>query len=104
MSSTRDQLTPMGRGSSVETVRLSGEYDLERADELRRVLVSDTSAQIVRADMSEVSFVDSSAIGALVGVQHVLELEGRRLELTNVGLPPRRVFEIAGLLEHFGIE
>ncbi len=103
MSSTADGVTGTDPHPSAQTVHLSGEYDLERVDELRRVLLAGTSAEIVLADMADVSFIDSSAIGALVGVQHVLHLEDRRLELANVGEAPRKVFEIAGLVEHFGI-
>ena len=103
MSSTTDGVTGTDPRPPVETVNLMGEYDLERSDELRRALLGATTAEVVRGDMSGVTFVDSSAMGTLVAVQHYLQLEGRRLELVNVGSAPRKVFEIAGLIEHFAI-
>jgi len=54
------------------------------------------SAPRVVLDMSQVIFLDSTALGALVGMMKRLD-RGRRLELTGVGPRLRRIFDLTGM-------
>jgi len=86
-----------------EVVRLWGEYDASREDELRDSLLAETTATVVIGDMSEVVFVDSTTLSALLKVQGTLELDGRRLVLDRVPPAVRRVLELTDLLETFEV-
>ncbi len=58
----------------------------------------------VVVDCSDLTFIDSSGIHVLIDVRNSLEAAGHRLRITNVSGSPRRVFEILGLEDLFGIE
>jgi anti-sigma B factor antagonist len=83
--------------SSIVAVR--GEADLHSAPELRDRLASviDEGARHVLVDLSETSFIDSMALGVLLGSTKRLRANGGQLELI-VGQPDiRRIFEITML-------
>ena len=84
-----------------EVVRLWGEYDTSRQDELRDSLLADTTATVVIGDMSEVVFIDSTSLSVLLKVQRTLGLDGRRLVLDNVPPFVLRVLEVTDLLAVF---
>jgi anti-anti-sigma factor len=71
----------------VEPVHLSGEYDIATAADLRHALTDDTQATVVQADFRDVTFVDSSALRALLEVRHQLDAEDRSLVLVNLPEP-----------------
>jgi anti-sigma B factor antagonist len=80
-------------------VSLSGELDLYTAERVR-VAVDEAGAvgaDKVIVDLSEISFIDSTALGVLV--QETKRLEGRGHSLVLVTNDPRtlRVFEVTGL-------
>jgi anti-sigma B factor antagonist len=80
-------------------VSLSGELDLYTAERVR-VAVDEAGAvgaDNVIVDLSEISFIDSTALGVLV--QETKRLEGRGHSLVLVTNDPRtlRVFEVTGL-------
>jgi anti-sigma B factor antagonist len=56
-----------------------------------RLAVNDHSGRVL-LDMSAVEFIDSSGLGALVGVMKTLD--GRKLELANVGEAVLKVFQL----------
>jgi anti-sigma B factor antagonist len=72
-----------------------GEIDLAAKDALREVL--SPLAGDVTVDLSDVTFVDSSAIGVLVGAHKRLTGDGGSLRLRNPRGMPRRALEIVGL-------
>lgn len=80
-------------------IALHGEFDIANADELRTALDGhlDAGRRVIRVDVGSVTFVDSTAIGALVDASERCRREHGSLILTNV--PPRvdRVLKIAGL-------
>ena len=78
-------------------VTASGQLDLAVNDALRDVLARLDGAVIV--DLSNVTFIDSSAIGVLVGAQTRLTEAGGTLRLRNPQDLPRRVLEIVGLAD-----
>jgi anti-sigma B factor antagonist len=80
-------------------VSLSGELDLYTADSVRAHIAEADAvgADTVVVDLSEISFIDSTALGVLV--QETKRLEGRGHSLVLVTNHPRtlRVFEVTGL-------
>ena len=85
-----------------DTVHLTGDYDVARQDELRSELLS-SDADVVVADLRDVSFLDSSAIHAFVDARNQLTASGRDIQLINLTGMPRRVFDITGLTPYFTI-
>jgi anti-anti-sigma factor len=69
-------------GSSVETVRLIGEYDIARREELARAFQSVNNGDPLLIDMSEVSYVDSTFLNELAA----LRLTDRRRLITLAGV------------------
>ena len=77
------------------TVRVAGEIDLETAPRLRECLVLLPGDVVV--DLSEVSFVDSQAIGLLVAEHKRRVAVGERLAVTGSSPMALRAFEITGV-------
>ena len=85
---------------------LSGELDLAAAESLRErigALAQHTPGDL-RLDLSELEFLGSTGIQALLMVQGDLTKEGRRLVLLNVTGSPYRALELANLLEEMNLE
>jgi anti-anti-sigma factor len=84
---------------------IHGEYDLANASELatklHRVCV-DLRGDVI-LDCEYLRFWDSSAISVLVDTQRRLRARGRDMRLINLTGSPRRVLEILGIAESFGV-
>jgi anti-anti-sigma factor len=83
---------------------LSGELDLASAPHVARDLLGfalETLSSTLILDCSGLTFIDSSGLDMLVQLGRLSE---KRIELINVPPGPRRVFEVTGLCEMFGIE
>ena len=85
--------------TSVLTV--TGELDLSSAPDLKWALADalDASAQVV-VDLSLVTFLDSTALGVLVGVQRRLTA-GTRLAIVCADANVLKIFELTGLAGTF---
>ena len=86
-------------------VRAAGELDVNTAPELREQLarlIAEDARQIV-IDLTEVSFVDSTALSVLVSALKRLRQADGDLELASPNPSVRRVFEITGLTRLFTI-
>ena len=85
-------------------VSLSGEVDLWSAPELKRTLYDLLSAGRKRLvlDLAGVRFMDSTALGVLVGIQRRLDGE-ERLALAAPSAEVLRVFELTGVAGGFQI-
>lgn len=84
-------------------LRLGGELDLYNADDVRRALavaIDEGSARIV-VDMSEVEFVDSTALGVLIEARSKLGHGG--LMLAAPQLETRRTLQVSGLDRHLSV-
>jgi anti-sigma B factor antagonist len=81
-------------GSST-TVRVGGEIDLDTAPQLRACLA--TLAGDVVVDLSEVSFVDSQAIGLLIAEHRRRTDAGGRLVVRGASPMTLRTFELTGV-------
>lgn len=85
-------------------VRLAGELDLANADELRKALVNAAAREPERlvVDLSEVEFMDSTALGVLVEARARLA-DARALLLAGPGIETRRALEVSGLDRHLTV-
>lgn len=81
--------------------RLVGEFDVGAADRFRTeidtLLDADKRLSCLILDLSEVTFIDSSGIGAILGRYRKMTARGGVIRA--VGLKPtvRRVFEFSGM-------
>lgn len=106
---TQIPIRPTLTASTFEGVgflRLAGEIDVACADELRQLgegLITDYVGT-VRVDLSGVTFLDSSAIGALVAIRNKTLERGCVLILEKPPLNVLRVLAIIGLTAVFTIE
>jgi anti-sigma B factor antagonist len=90
----------------IAVVDVAGDVDLHSAPEFREALSKlvdgDTTRQVT-LDLSDVTFLDSMAIGVILGAKKRLVASGRDLELV-VGNPDiRRIFEITMLDRIFAL-
>ena len=85
-------------------VRLTGELDLYNTPRLRDALFGAAAGQPARlvVDLSDVAFMDSTALGVLVEARARLESrEG--FVLAAPGVETRRALEVSGLDRHFAV-
>lgn len=81
-------------------VRPSGELDLQVADDLRTQWHKWLTMPGVRnlvINLSEVSFIDSSGLGVILGRYRWVQAHGGSMALVNAGNAVRRILELAGL-------
>src|SRR2546421_4281995 len=85
-------------------VVVEGDLDLASAPMLKRVLVERLNAGSTRLviDLTGVRFIDSTALGVLVGVHRKLGAD-ERLALAGAPTAVRRVIEVSGLAATFQI-
>lgn len=99
-------IEPQPTPDEVKTIeiRLSGEYDIYRRDELTQALEAAQDAHVAVLDFSDVPYIDSTAIGCLVRLKKHMGEKGpgiirivgaqrnvlRILELTRLD----RIFEV----------
>jgi anti-anti-sigma factor len=87
-------------------IAIAGEVDLETADDVRSVGVLAVHAPTVSTvvlDLSAVTFLDSSGIGALMDVRNAGTTVGVEVRIDSAPDRVARVLAIAGLADMFGI-
>lgn len=90
-------------GAVVLSVR--GEVDHANAGELRTAIESVLTAQrphTIRVDLGLVTFIDSGAIGSLVGAHRVAQAGGAGLVVTNASPFVSRQLTVAGVADLLG--
>ncbi|MGH3344357.1 MAG: STAS domain-containing protein [Carbonactinosporaceae bacterium] len=92
------------RDGSWTVAEVSGEIDLASAPEFRRVLLGclDDSHSLV-VDLSKTDYLDSTALGVLIGVLRQTKALGGQLRLAGLQRRVRQVFHITHLNELFAI-
>ena len=90
--------------NGVAIVQLAGELDLYNAPDVRTALQEATAdgPERVVVDLSEVEFIDSTALGVLIEARTRLPNRQSFL-LAAPGLETRRALEISGLDRHFSV-
>jgi anti-sigma B factor antagonist len=90
------------RNGDAVVVRLAGELDLYNAHEVREALLEETARSPKRliVELSQVEFIDSTALGVLIEAR--AKLPNRRAFLIAAPrIDTRRTLEISGLDRHF---
>lgn len=85
---------------------LGGELDLATAPVLHRELLATLAEPIegLTVDLERVTFIDGSGIAALNAARRNATERGIAFPLVSVPRAARRVLEVAGLSEIFGLE
>jgi anti-sigma B factor antagonist len=88
----------------IHVLRVGGELDLNAAPQLRGAFdeLIETGARRVVLDLEETSFIDSTALGAIVGAHKRLQPEGG-LQLVCTNEHVLRIFGYAGVDEFLSI-
>jgi anti-sigma B factor antagonist len=81
------------------SIRVKGEIDLAATPALTQAIVGSASSPRINLDLSSVTFIDSSAIGALVSSGREVSEAGSRLEIGPRSDTVTRVLEITGLAD-----
>ena len=91
------------RADDSVVVRLAGELDLYNADDVRAALAEATAdgTKRVVVDLSEVEFIDSTALGVLIEARARLGRTGLRLAAPQ--LETRRALQVSGLDRHLPV-
>lgn len=86
-------------------VVVHGEVDIRTAPELRDCLgqIIDDGASRVVLDLSDVEFVDSTALSVMVGAHKRLAKQGSPLSVVAGGDAVRRVLSVTGLARVFTV-
>lgn len=88
-------------------VRLSGELDHHEAENLRKVwqdMLYNNPVKHVILNLQEVSFMDSSGIGVILGrYKEVLQLGGEMI-VCSITPPIERLFDMSGLFKIVRLE
>lgn len=92
------------RTDDAAIVRLTGELDLYNAPQLREALVALTDERPARLvlDLSEVEFVDSTALGVLIEARSRME-NRKAFLLAAPALETQRALQISGLDQHLTV-
>ena len=97
--------TYSGSGAAKETahsVKLEGEYDLARREELATLFSSVSAHGPATVDMSGVTYVDSSFLHELARLH--FRLNGNVITLTGTSAAMRRLLSIVNFDQLFSIE
>jgi anti-sigma B factor antagonist len=81
------------------TMELAGEFDLDAAAQFsaRANEAMNVDAAAVVVDLTDLTFIDSTGVAALLELHHRLSDAGRPLRVINVGRQPASVFAMTGL-------
>lgn len=99
-----DPIAGIARANGSIVVSLAGELDLYNAHTVREALLAccDEGPDRLIVDLSEVKFIDSTALGVLIEAR--TRMPNRRgFLLAAPGLETRRALEISGLDRHFTV-
>ena len=91
-------------GATRCTLLLEGEVDLAVADDivaLGAASLSETATQTLIIDLHAVTFIDSTAIGALIRLRNLATESDKRVELTQVPARVQKVLNLTGLHHTF---
>ena len=85
-------------------VRTAGDLDLAAVEEFTKVVrASLDRCTAVELDLGEVTFIDSSGLGALVRLRKEADRKDSSLHLIEVSAATNRLLQLTGLTGHFDI-
>ncbi|WP_101773726.1 STAS domain-containing protein [Peptostreptococcus faecalis] len=85
--------------NDIWTVKLSGELDISSSEDLTRELNSDIDKKIsdIKLDMSNLDYIDSTGIGAVVVAMKRLKENNKEIYIYNAKDNVKKIFRITGL-------
>ena len=89
------------------TVVIAGELDHCAAPQIRRMLddlLQDPTVQHLVLDLENLTFMDSSGIGVLLGRLRTLQSRGGSLSVKNMQPPVEKLFRLSGMHRVIGLE
>ena len=100
---SQDPVAEVWRDGDAVVVRFRGELDLANVERVRDVLLDAAHGDARRliVDLGDVTFLDSTALGALVQTHRALG--ERALVLVAPAGDPRRALDVSGLLRHLTV-
>jgi anti-sigma B factor antagonist len=99
-----DPVAAVSDNGEAVVVRLTGELDLYNAPAVRKALLESVERKPARlvVDLAEVTFIDSTALGALIEARSRLGSKDGFV-LIAPGLEAKRALHISGLDRHFEV-
>ena len=99
----RDPIVGLAERGDVLVLSLAGELDLANVPALQEALrrAVERSPKRLVVDLTDVTFVDSTVLGALVEARS--GIGGDAFALAAPGLEVRRALEVSGLDRHFAV-
>jgi anti-sigma B factor antagonist len=99
-----DPIAGVSHEDGAIVVSLAGELDLYNAQTVRETLLKacDEAPERLIVDLSEVKFIDSTALGVLIEARSRMTSR-RAFRLAAPGLETRRALEVSGLDRHFAV-
>jgi anti-sigma B factor antagonist len=88
---------PSHAGNTISVIRLIGEFDLARKDELSRTLGALDECDAVLIDLAAVPYLDSTALGCFVGLKARIARHGGVVGFSNASRSIKKLFSICGL-------
>ena len=82
-------------------VELTEEIDHCKTEELRRKIDYEIERHMPKKvifDFNKVSFMDSAGIGLIIGRYKLASMLGGKVEVTNLTVQVRKIFEMSGIL------
>jgi anti-anti-sigma factor len=89
--------------SHYQVIRLAGELDMLRRDEIRSALVLAPTGRAILVDLTEVSYADSTVVAELLRFRNEADAANRRIAVLIRDPRFARVLEYAGLGDAFAI-
>ena len=86
---------------------ITEEIDHHKAEEIRRKAdyeIEKYMPKKVVLDFEKVTFMDSAAIGMVLGRYKMIKMLGGNLEIQNVSMPLRKIFEMSGITKIINIK
>jgi anti-sigma B factor antagonist len=96
-----EPVTSLDRTADTTTVRLHGEIDVLNVDQVRVSLVEalESGPSLIVVDLAELSFIDSTGLGAIIfGFQRARD-RGVGFRLANPSRGVRQILVLSGVLE-----
>ncbi len=96
---TEVTLSAAGLGDTTALLTATGELDLHAAEPLRQALMPlvDGHRSLVIVDLTDVGFIDSTALGVLVGAAKVVRSDGGSFVVVSGDPRLARLLQITGL-------
>ena len=88
---------------SARSLHAAGVIDAHTADDLSDRLDELGTDGNVHLDLSEVDFIDSSGLRALVNAHQALDGAGQQLQLSGISAAVDRLLQITGLRDHLHV-